>query len=356
MTLAADKTTAKVGETVKLTVTFQPKEATDRAVDFQSSNEKIATVDANGNVTLLAAGEVTITAKLHSNQSITASVTLTVTEAQKARYDFDLRGLFDAKKYSYTGQTAPAAITDPSVGSAPRVKLNGGTVTFQLGTVQAGTYKVTLHSKYVGTYSSWSYGIWSFQMNGQPVGSAVDFSDVKADVYQDREIGTVTLTGGETTFTFVSENEKPLVPVRLTLTRVDSETPEQPDEPLTPITKLDELYKKTYTDSTGPLNYRMYVPADYDKEKSYPVLIYLNGAGSRGTDNEKQLKNLSPLITPLIGDKEHECIILVPQLPTSDKWVNVEWANGCYSETVEESKSAKLLRNNTNTGFDQVVF
>ena len=139
-------------------------------------------------------------------------------------------------------------------------------------------------------------------MNGQSVGTAVDFSDVNADIYQNREIGTVTLPSGETTFTFVSENGKPLVPVSLTLTRVGGETPEQPDEPLTPITKLDELYKKTYTDSTGSLNYRMYVPADYDKEKTYPVLIYLNGAGSRGTDNEKQLKNLSPLITPLIGE------------------------------------------------------
>ena len=341
--LTADRTEAKTGETVKLALVFEPAGATDRIVDFVSSNEDVATVDANGNVTLLAAGKTTITAKLHANQNIAASVTLTVMEAQKERYDFDLRGLFDAKKYSYTGDKAPAAITDPSVGSASRVKLNGGTVTFQLGTVQAGTYKVTLHSKYVGTYSNWSYGIWSFQMNGQSVGTAVDFSDVNADIYQNREIGTVTLPSGETTFTFVSENGKPLVPVSLTLTRVGGETPEQPDEPLTPITKLDELYKKTYTDSTGSLNYRMYVPADYDKEKTYPVLIYLNGAGSRGTDNEKQLKNLSPLITPLIGDKEHECIMLVPQLPTSDKWVNVDWANGCYDASVEESKSAKLL-------------
>lgn len=93
-------------------------------MDFVSSNEDVATVDANGNVTLFTAGTVTITAKLHSNQNIAASVTLTVMEAQKERYDFDLRGLFDAKKYSYTGDKAPAAITDPSVGSASRVKLN----------------------------------------------------------------------------------------------------------------------------------------------------------------------------------------------------------------------------------------
>ena len=33
-------------------------------------------------------------------------------------------------------------------------------------------------------------------MNGQSVGTAVDFSDVNADIYQNREIGTVTLPSG----------------------------------------------------------------------------------------------------------------------------------------------------------------
>ena len=94
-------------------------------------------------------------------------------------------------------------------------------------------------------------------MNDVSVGSAVDFGAVTDDIYKDCEIGTVTLRGGNTNFSFVSENGKPLVPVSLTLTRVGGETPEQPDEPLTPITKLDELYKKTYTDNTGSLNYRM---------------------------------------------------------------------------------------------------
>ena len=110
-----------------------------------------------------------------------------------------------------------------------------------------------------------------------------------------------------------------------------------------PIRSMDGMYEKIYTDDTGSLNYRMYVPADYDSAKTYPVLIYLNGAGSRGTDNQRQLENLSPLITPLIGDKEHECIILVPQLPETEKWVDVDWTKGCYDESVPESKSAKLL-------------
>lgn len=69
---------------------------------------------------------------------------------------------------------------------------------------------------------------------------------------------------------------------------------------------------------------------EHGQAEDLPLLIYLNGAGSRGTDNEKQLANLSPLITPLIDNEEYPCIIVVPQLPTSDKWVNVNWADGSY--------------------------
>lgn len=35
--------------------------------------------------------------------------------------------------------------------------------------------------------------------------------------------------------------------------------------------------------------YRLYVPANYDSSKSYPLVLFLHGGGERGTDNQKQL-------------------------------------------------------------------
>ena len=37
------------------------------------------------------------------------------------------------------------------------------------------------------------------------------------------------------------------------------------------------------------IDYRVYIPADYDPAKKYPVILYLHGRGARGNDNEKQI-------------------------------------------------------------------
>ena len=56
--------TAKVGEgPVQLTATVLPSNATSRTVTWTSKNEQVVTVDSNGKVTIIGAGETTIEAK-----------------------------------------------------------------------------------------------------------------------------------------------------------------------------------------------------------------------------------------------------------------------------------------------------
>ncbi|MDE6631411.1 MAG: Ig-like domain-containing protein, partial [Muribaculaceae bacterium] len=50
------------GETITLTATIDPENATDKTVTWTSSDEAVATVDAEGNVTAIAVGEAVITA------------------------------------------------------------------------------------------------------------------------------------------------------------------------------------------------------------------------------------------------------------------------------------------------------
>lgn len=83
---------------------------------------------------------------------------------------------------------------------------------------------------------------------------------------------------------------------------------------------------------THDLKYRLYVPSDYDYTQKYPLLVYLNGAGTRGNDNTKQLSNLAPLLNPIISsDSDNRCIVAVPQCPSNEQWVDTPWANGSYS-------------------------
>ncbi len=62
VTLTPAKKELKIGETVTLTSKITPDNATDKKVTYKSSNEKIATVDANGKVTAIAEGSADITA------------------------------------------------------------------------------------------------------------------------------------------------------------------------------------------------------------------------------------------------------------------------------------------------------
>ena len=69
----------KKGETAALTVTITPENATDKAVDWTSSDTKIATVDSTGKVTAVSAGtaSITCTAQDGSDKKATCKVTVT---------------------------------------------------------------------------------------------------------------------------------------------------------------------------------------------------------------------------------------------------------------------------------------
>lgn len=78
-----DKTSVslKTGEVVTLVATVTPDEADDKTVSWTSSDENVATVDANGVVTTVNAGTATITATAKFGDNVTATCTVTVTDA-----------------------------------------------------------------------------------------------------------------------------------------------------------------------------------------------------------------------------------------------------------------------------------
>ncbi len=88
------------------------------------------------------------------------------------------------------------------------------------------------------------------------------------------------------------------------------------------------------------LPYNLILPANYDESGSYPVILLLHGAGERGNDNEKQMKNAVDNLYKTRPELMADVIMLVPQCPAEEQWVDWPWTDGNYStDEIPESKA-----------------
>ncbi|MCR5453440.1 MAG: dienelactone hydrolase family protein [Bacteroidales bacterium] len=99
-------------------------------------------------------------------------------------------------------------------------------------------------------------------------------------------------------------------------------------------TKVDAAcrakYAKLYfTDSLGTvLPYRLLTPEkkEGDSLSKYPVLLFLHGAGERGSDNEIQLTYIDTVFAAERFRREHPCYVIVPQCALEYRWCETDWS------------------------------
>ncbi len=83
--------------------------------------------------------------------------------------------------------------------------------------------------------------------------------------------------------------------------------------------------KKEYVTEQGKhLPYRILFPADYERTKKYPLLLFLHGAGERGTENERQLIHGSKLFLKSENRQQFPAIVVLPQCPKESFWASVK--------------------------------
>lgn len=70
------------------------------------------------------------------------------------------------------------------------------------------------------------------------------------------------------------------------------------------------------------LSYLLYLPEDYEKKDSWPLLLFLHGAGERG-DNLELVKTHGPPKLIAAG-KEFPFIVASPQCPKNLRWEPIE--------------------------------
>ncbi len=98
---------------------------------------------------------------------------------------------------------------------------------------------------------------------------------------------------------------------------------------------------REHKDADGAkLLYQLLEPADYGAEKKHPLLLFLHGAGERGTDNRAQLKWGRKMMQTAAD--EFDCFVVVPQCPPGQKWVDVTWSKSAHKMPAEPSTSMRL--------------
>lgn len=81
----------------------------------------------------------------------------------------------------------------------------------------------------------------------------------------------------------------------------------------------DLFVKLTHQSGNSTLPYRLLKPASEEAD-SYPLVIFLHGAGERGSDNEAQLTHIADLFTDVDNRSAFPCYVLAPQCPAKSWW------------------------------------
>lgn len=96
------------------------------------------------------------------------------------------------------------------------------------------------------------------------------------------------------------------------------------------------------TESSFQLNYRFYSPLQFTNDaseerevysnsntenKKYPLIVFLHGAGERGSDNIRQLIWGAKDLLQTVQKAGKEAFMLFPQCPEDMRWVDVNWAD-----------------------------
>ncbi len=84
------------------------------------------------------------------------------------------------------------------------------------------------------------------------------------------------------------------------------------------------LYRKElFISGKDTMPYRLLLPENYSPGKTYPLILFLHGAGERGNDNESQLVHGGNLFLKDSIRKNFPAIVVFPQCSADSYWSNI---------------------------------
>lgn len=104
---------------------------------------------------------------------------------------------------------------------------------------------------------------------------------------------------------------------------------------------ITTLYEERSVDAvagheTVAFRYRLLHPETTDGNgrtgERHPLVLFLHGAGERGSDNTRQLKYLPTWLADPALRRRHPCFVLAPQCRMDERWVDVSWADATSTQ------------------------
>jgi predicted peptidase len=91
-----------------------------------------------------------------------------------------------------------------------------------------------------------------------------------------------------------------------------------------PVADNSAYLKRWFVRNGDTLPYRIMMPLNYNAKKQYPVLLFLHGAGERGTNNESQLIHGAKVFADSANRVKFPAIVILPQCPYTDFWARIK--------------------------------
>lgn len=111
--------------------------------------------------------------------------------------------------------------------------------------------------------------------------------------------------------------------------------------------QLNKFHGMRYISEGDTLNYQVLFPRNFTPGMKYPVVVFLHGAGERGSDNVSQLKHISAMFLDPKFRNIYDAVVIFPQCSQDDYWAPVDRTGGRWTveSSTEPTKAMARLMN-----------
>ena len=124
----------------------------------------------------------------------------------------------------------------------------------------------------------------------------------------------------------------------LTATSLQAQTETAPKKPAEVTPAKTGFVNAVFKDDAGEHRYVVFVPHDYSPRKKYPVILFLHGAGERGTDGLKQTQvGLGPMVK-----KEEQTFPFIVVFPQAEN-MKERLLGGWLADSTDGKRALQIL-------------